>query len=121
MERSVLALGPNVHVAYVDFYGDRVLHAWIQNDQDRGTEVCLDLRKDSPTCNRLFEGGRYPHKEGAVLVELGSEQEGIVIPLLSCWLDSDRPRKELTEFGIELFQTALLRYGDIDESKLTAE
>jgi len=108
MEPSVLLLGADAHVAYADFYGIRILHAWIVDKVGQGTEVCIDLREDSPTRNRLFEGGRHPEKPGAALIELGSEQEGIIIPSLSQYLDSDEPRKYLTEFGIEVFQNALL-------------
>jgi hypothetical protein len=88
------------------------------DNQDRGVEVCIDLRQDSPTRNRLFEGGRHPRKSGATLIELGSEQEGIIIPLLSRYLDSDEARKQLTEYGFELFQDALIRYGDVDATVL---
>jgi hypothetical protein len=47
------------------------------------------------------------------LVELGALEEGIVIPLLSCYLDSHGPKASgLTEYGWELARETLLRYGE---------
>ena len=51
--------------------------------------------------------------EGAVLVELGEPEEGIVVSLLSHWLDSAGPKAQgLSEYGWEMARDALLRLGD---------
>jgi hypothetical protein len=47
------------------------------------------------------------------LVELGAEEEGIVVPLLSRYLDSGGPKAlGLTEYGWELARETLLRLGE---------
>jgi hypothetical protein len=49
----------------------------------------------------------------AALVELGALEEGIVIPLLSKYLDSGGPKAlGLTEHGWELAKETLLRFGE---------
>ena len=46
-------------------------------------------------------------------MELGAPEEGIVIPLLSRYLDSHGPKAAgLTEYGWELARETLLRYGE---------
>ena len=47
-----------------------------------------------------------------VLIELGEPQEGLVISLVSQWLDS-AAAADLTEYGKEIVQEALLRFGDV--------
>lgn len=47
------------------------------------------------------------------MVELGAEEEGIVIPLLSRYLESHGPKAAgLTEYGWDLAHETLLRFGE---------
>jgi hypothetical protein len=122
MQLPVTALGKGLRVAWVDFYGDPTMHACISDEAGQRTEICIDGRKDSPTRNRLFQQARHPNKAGAVLVELGAPPEGIVIPLLSRYLDSHGPKAAgLTEYGWELARETLLRYGEPAVSGTTAQ
>jgi hypothetical protein len=113
MQLPVTSLGKGLRVEWIDFYGDFTMHACICNEAGKRTEVCIDGRKNSPTRYRLFQQARHPRKPDASLVELGSEEEGIVIPLLSWYLDSGGPKALcLTGYGWELAQETLLRYGE---------
>jgi hypothetical protein len=115
MQVPVTALGKGLRVEWVDFYGDLTMHACLVDDAGQVTEVCIDGRKNSPTRYRLFQQGRHPRKPGAALVELGGEEEGIVIPLLSRNLDLNGPKATgLTEYGWELAKETLLRLGELD-------
>jgi hypothetical protein len=110
---AVAALGPSPRIGWVDGTPEV---PWFEIDDAVGryAVVCIDGRDGSPTRYRLFEGARHPDKPGAVLIELGSEEEGGVVPLLSRWLDdSDRMvppkiRPEAKEHFIQL----LLHLGD---------
>jgi hypothetical protein len=100
-------------VEWVDFYGDHTMHACISDEAGQRTAVCIDGRKNSPTRYRLFQRARHPNQPEAVLVELGAEEEGVVIPLLSRYLDSHGPKAAgLTEYGWELARETFLRYGE---------
>jgi hypothetical protein len=113
MQPSVTALGKGLRVEWIDFYGDLTMHACISDEAGQRTAICIDGRKDSPTRYRLFQHARHPNQLGAMLVELGAPGEGIVIPLLSRYLDSHGPKAAgLTEFGWELARETLLRYGE---------
>lgn len=113
MGLPVTALGKGLRVEWVDFYGDHTMHACLSDEAGQRIEVCIDGRKDSPTRYRLFQQGRHPRQAGASLVELGSEEEGIVIPLLSRHLDSGGPKAlGLTEYGWERARETLARYGE---------
>jgi hypothetical protein len=113
MLRPVTALGNRLHVEWVDFYGDFTMHACIADDAGQRTQVCIDGRATSPTRYRLFQQARHPNQPGAALVELGALEEGIVIPLLSNYLDSGGPKAlNLTEYGWELARETLLRFGE---------
>jgi hypothetical protein len=113
MFMPVTALGRVLRVEWVDFYSRHTITACIADDEGRRTFVCFDGRPDSPTRNRLFQQARHPRQPGAVPVELGGPEEGIVVPLLSRWLDSAGPRAlGLTDYGWELAREALLRLGD---------
>lgn len=87
MQVPITALGKGLRVQHVDFYGDLTMHASLIDDAGQWMEVCIDGRKDSPTRYRLFQQGRHARKPGASLIELGGQEEGIVIPLLSRYLD----------------------------------
>jgi hypothetical protein len=109
----VLSLGNDARVDLMDAYGDGTIWARIEDGQGRCTTVCIDGRQGSPTRHRLFEQARHPRKQGALFIELGAPEEGVIVPLLSRWLDSGRPRElGLTEFGKEFIQAALLRLGE---------
>jgi hypothetical protein len=113
MQKPVTDLGNRLRVEFVDFYGDHTMHALIRDDAGYQTEVCIDGRVTSPTRYRLFQQARHPHHRDAVLIELGAVEEGIVIPLLSNYLDSGGPKAlNLTENGWELAKETLLRYGE---------
>lgn len=112
MQVSVAALGQTWRVEWVDCYGDHTMPACLSDAAGLRIEVCIDGRKNSATRYRLFQQARHPRKPGAALVELGSE-EGIVIPLLSRYLDSGGPKALcLTEYGWELARETLARYGE---------
>jgi hypothetical protein len=101
----------------MDAYGDGTIWAWIKDGQGCCTEVCIDGRRGSPTRHRLFEHARHPRKAGAILIDLGAPEEGIIVPLLSRWLDSGEPQKlGLTERGKEIIQEGLLRLGEAPET-----
>jgi hypothetical protein len=115
MQLPVAALGKVLRVEWVDFYGDHTMHACLSDDAGQRTQVCIDGRKDSPTRHRLFQQARHPNQPGAVLVELGAPEEGIVISLLSNYLDSGGPKAlGLTEYGWELAKETLLRFGETE-------
>lgn len=99
-------------ITLVDAYGDGTVWATIQDSEGRASVFCIDGRKSSPTRSRLFDGGRHPKKPGCVLVELGSQEEGIAVSLLSQWLDSPEAFTWLTERGREIVIGSLLRLGD---------
>ena len=110
---SILDLDDTARVVWVDSYSTKVFWVDFEDSLGRRATVCIDLRKDSPTRNRLFEKAMHPTKPGAILVELGGEEEGIAIPLISRWLDSDEPRKlGIREEGVELVKNAFLRLGE---------
>jgi len=55
----------------------------------------------------------------AAQVELGSEEEGTVIPVISKWLDSAEPRQlGLTEYGWERIRDAIVRLGEPRDATL---
>lgn len=113
MQLPVTTLGKGLFVEWVDFYGDGTLHACISDEAGQRATICIDGRKDSPTRYRLFQQARHLNKPGATLVELGAPEEGIVIPLLSRFLDSHGPKAAgLTEYGWELAWETLLHYGE---------
>src|SRR5262245_34677777 len=112
MQIPVTALGKGLRVEWVDFYGDHTMHACISDDAGQRTEVCIDGRKDSPTRFRLFQQARHPRYAGATLVELGAEEEAIVVPLLSKYLDSGPKVLKLSEFGWELAKETLRGVGE---------
>jgi hypothetical protein len=110
---SILELDSSARVIWVDSYSTNVFWADFEDAQGKRALVCIDLRKDSPTRNRLYEKAMHPNKPGAVLLDLGSEEEGVAIPLISRWLDSDEPRKiGIREEGIELVKRAFLKLGE---------
>jgi hypothetical protein len=111
----VNALGKDLRVEWVDFYGDLTMHACIVDGKGQRTAVCIDGRKSSPTRYRLFQQARHPGEPEADLVDLGGEEEGIVIPLLSQYLDLNGPKASgLTEYGWKLARETLLRLGELD-------
>lgn len=115
MQLPVSALGGRLRVEWVDFYGDHTMHACISDEAGQRTQICIDGRRDSPTRYRLFQQARHPSKPGAALVELGAPEEGIVIPLLSKYLEAGGPKAlSLTEYGWELAKEILLRFGDAE-------
>lgn len=109
---SVLALDKSARVALVDSYSN-VHWAMFKDAQGQIAHVCIDRRDGSPTRNRLFDKARHPGKPGATLLELGSEEEGIAISLLSRWFDSDEPRKMgIRDIGLEMIRDGFLRLGE---------
>ena len=113
MWQHLTAIGKGLRVEWVDFYGDHTMHACISDEAGQQTVICIDGRKNSPTRYRLFLEARHPNQKGATLVELGASEEGIVIPLLSKYLDSGGPKAlNLTEYGWELAKETLLRFGE---------
>jgi hypothetical protein len=129
MLSPVSSLGREVHVEWLDCHSDGTIMAALVDSQGRKTHVCVDGWQHSPTRFRLFEQARHPNQQGAVLVELGSPEEGVLVPLLSRYCDSpfkpwnpktDAPREE-TQLLKQLLKEALLRLGEpmIDRLELT--
>jgi hypothetical protein len=112
MQHLITALGADLRVSLVDAYSDGTVWARLEDGGGRKAVACIDGRAGRPTQYRLFQGARHPNKPEAVLIELGAVEEGIVVPLISRWLDSDESRKELTSYGREIVQDTLLRLGD---------
>jgi len=113
MRTPIASLDTSIELKLLDGYGDGTVWARIEDGQRRGTTVCIDGRKGSPTRYRLFENARHPRATGATLIELGSREEGLVVSLISQWLESDDSLDvELTPFGIEMVQEALLHLGE---------
>jgi hypothetical protein len=112
MNSPVSALDDSARVVLADAYGDGTVWFRLQDSDGRYASVCIDGRQGSPIRYRLFDLARHPKKPGAVLLELGGPEEGVIIPLASRWLDSAPPRKlHLTEFGWELIRDTLIRIG----------
>jgi hypothetical protein len=109
---SLADLGRDLRVEWVDFYGDHTMTIVIGDSTGQRAWFCIDGRANSPTRYRLFQNGRHPRKEGAVLVELGAPEEGTVVPLVSRFLEAGPKATELTEFGWELARETLLRLGE---------
>jgi len=116
MERTMLppisTLGSSVRVTLVDAYGDGTVWFCFKNSAGDLTTVCIDGREGSPTKHRLFDQARHPSQPDAVFLELGGEEEGLVVGLVSRWLDSNESHKKLTEYGRELITNALVRIGE---------
>lgn len=109
----VSALGTELRVEWVDFYGDHTMHACISDEAGQRTEICIDGRTNSRTRYRLFQQARHPNMVGAALIELGAPEEGVLVPLLSRYLDSHGPKAaSLSEYGWELARETLLRHGE---------
>ena len=83
----VAVLGDSIRVRLFFSYGnwDEGFVLWwsLEDECGQRATVGLDDRKASPTRLRLFQGVRHPAKEGCVWIELGSVEEGVLVPLLS--------------------------------------
>ena len=102
----------SLRVTLAGGYEDGTVWFTVADALDRYGTVCVDGRIDCPTRWRLFDGARHPKDEHAILVKLGCPLEGIVVPLLSHWLDTPEPRTFLTEFGCKMLKDALVRLGE---------
>jgi hypothetical protein len=107
------SLDINLRVRLVDAYGDGTVWASIEDGQGRTTRICIDGRKSSVTRNRLFERAKHPSDPDCVIVELVAPEEGLVVALISEWLDSNDGLEGLTERGRVIVREALLRLGDV--------
>lgn len=88
MLHSFEALRADRVIVWVDWYSSGVLWAEIEDSTGSRAQFCIDVRIDSGTRGRLFEGVRHPSKPNAKLVEIGEEVEGNVVALLSSWCDN---------------------------------
>jgi hypothetical protein len=111
MKHSISSLSGDLRVSFVDAYVDGTIHASIEDESGRGVVVCIDGREGSTTRYRLFQGARHPKMPEAKLIELGAVEEGLVIPLISRWIDSDEARGLFTPDGHEILQSVLIRLG----------
>jgi hypothetical protein len=110
-----------LRVRWVNIFGDQTMTACIIDGTGRRTCVCIDGRESSPTRYRLFQQARHPRQHGAVLVELGGPEEGIVVPLLCHYLESVGPNAlGFTEFGWEMARETVLRLGEPAASSPTS-
>ena len=116
MLSPISALATPVQVLVADAYSDGTVGFILEDCNGRYANVCIDGRKGSPTQHRLFDRARHPAKPGAVLIDLGAPEEGLIVPLISQWLDSATPRRlRLSEYGWEFVRDALLRLGEPSE------
>jgi hypothetical protein len=120
MLSPISSLSREVNVEWLDGYSDGTIMAALADSQGHKTHVCIDGRRNSSTRYRLFEQARHPNQEGAILIELGSAEEGFLVPLLSRYCDSrykpwnpgtDAPREE-TQMLKQLLKDTLLRLGE---------
>lgn len=112
MRSPVRALNGSARVVSADAYGDGTVWFAFEDADGHYATVCIDGRRGSPTRYRLFDMARHPKEATAVLLELGCAEEGIVIPLISRWLDSAPPRVlGLHDVGWELLRDTLTRIG----------
>ena len=115
MRVPVSKLDSSARVVLADAYSSAAIF-WFDLEADGGAAfVFFDGRERSPTRNRLFQGARHPNRPEATLIELGSEEEGVAIPAISRFVDSDDARRWLTCRGIELIIEYLNRYGQPGE------
>jgi hypothetical protein len=85
---------------------------WFDLEGDGGTAVvCIEGREGSPMRYRLFQGARLPDRPEAVLIDLGSEEEGVIIPAISRYVESDDAQRWLIVYGRELITEYLNQYG----------
>jgi hypothetical protein len=104
-------VGP-LRVVLADGYGDGTVWFTVEDSGGGRATLCIDGREGSATRHRLFDRARHPGRPGAVLLDLGCPEEGLVVPLVSRWLDSAEPGElGLTGFGWEKIRDALLRLG----------
>ena len=97
----------------VDVYGVGTVWFALEDSQECRAHVCIDGRKTSLTRNRLFDGARHSNDSAALLLDLGEHEEGLVVPIISQWLDSGTPRAlGLNEYGWELIRDAVVRIGE---------
>src|SRR4051794_24049587 len=108
MRVPISRLGPSPRGVLVDHSGDGTIWWVIEDASEQSAVVCLDGQVGSPTRFRLIEGTRHPRHPGGRVLDLGCLEEGIVVPLLSGWLDSPQSRVTLTEYGFEVIREALL-------------
>jgi hypothetical protein len=109
---NISTLSDSARVRLADAYGDGTVWFHFEDAEGRHAFVCIDGRKGSPTRYRLFDQARHPTRPRAVLLELGAPEEGIIIPLISRWLDSAPPGDlGLHEVGWELIRDTLIRIG----------
>ena len=101
-----------IQLVLADIYPDGTVWFALTDPKNRRAHVCIDGREASSTRHRLFDRVRHPKKPGAVLIDLGAIEEGIVVPLVSRWLDSGTPKAlGLHEYGWEIFRDALIHIG----------
>src|SRR5262249_55759287 len=100
MRVPVRQLGPSAKVVLVDGYGDGTIWWVMEDSEGRRATVCLDGRTGSPTRFRLIDGTRHPRHPGGRVLDLGCPEEGVAVPLLSHWLDSQQSTDVLAEYAV---------------------
>lgn len=108
-------------VNWVDAYVDGTFTFSLVGSCSRHSTVCIDGRINSPTRFRLFEGFRHPNSPLASLVELGDEAEGIVIPLISHWIDSGEINPFFNEYGVKKLLETIIRFGEPQLEEIEGE
>lgn len=117
MRVPVSELGHSPRVVLVDRYGDGVVWWVIEDENANCATVCLDGREGSPTRYRLIDGTRHPCNCAGRVLELGCPEEGIAIPLLSRWIESQPCENVVSEYLVEVVQEALRRFGEPTEGR----
>ena len=111
MVTSVANLRGQIELHLVDACSDGVVWARLVDAHGGAALVSIDGRADSATRFRLFDRARHPEDAEAVLLELGGPEEGIVVPLLSQWCDSEAASESHLQVMVEAM---LLRLGSND-------
>ncbi len=107
------SLNEFITVQICDAYGDGTVWFSLQDSNSRLAHVCIDGREGSQTRFRFFDGARHPNGANAAIIDLGTVEEGVVVSLVSKWLDSGSPEDlGLNEYGWQLIRGTLSRIGE---------
>jgi len=112
MLSPVTSLNPPISMNLVSSYDDGTIWFSLEDAQGQSAHLCIDGRVESKTRFRLFDLARHPNDENARLVGLGEPEEGIVIPLISNWIDAGGLTRGFTDYGAERFLYTFNRYGE---------
>ena len=114
MLSPILSLENPILVRMVSAYSDGTIWFSFEDNIGKFDQACIDGRSSSITKYRLFDQARHPNSPEAVLIDLGSFEEGIIVSLVSCWLGSHTPQETgITAHGRQLICDTLIRIGTL--------